>query len=431
MDSINELGPSIPKTGKKDFLKIEKMKLELSKELDHISDSLETARNDFDYNRHGRDYPNSAAYEFDVKMYKGPTFDFESTIDKHFSGDEAAFHMAYTDHLGREMEFFVENLQQALKMDWIKDYYQVGRSGGWLVLELMPYTWSEGDVEDRYNEIENLFHNDVNDYSDEEDDVFTADMKSIQKSFKDAMKQTKLFHSEAHKHIQQLHEIKKMIPAAQEQADKNFVNDLKEGLEEDRIIAPKKMLLYEEFNLKLKGGARLNEDEVKGEFSKVEKWVKKQGFEEDWDWDGKTLVIFADKDGENFKRFSKEQLEKEGVFDEDDSQHDYKASDKLFELYESKIVDEAKEWADDAHDEHTIESYMKENAIHIAKISSDAMKQCGDQWDDDRMEAALEGLIESYTNKIREIQEMNKSIGASDGDIKSINPNSDDEAGKV
>jgi uncharacterized protein len=431
MDSINELGPSIPKTGKKDFVKIEKMKLELSKELDHISDSLETARNDFDYNRHGRDYPNSAAYEFDVKMYKGPTFDFESTIDKHFNGDEEAFNMAYTDHLGREMEFFVENLQQALKMDWIKDYYQVGRSGGWLVLELLPYTWSEGDVEDRYNEIENVFHNDVNDYSDNEDDIFTADMKSIQKSYKEAMKQTKLFHSETQKHIQQLHEIKKMIPAAQEQADKNFFNDLNEGLEEDRIIAPKKMLLYEEFNTKLKGGARLNEDEVKGEFSKVEKWVKKQGFEEDWDWDGKTLVIFADKDGENFKRFSKEQLEKEGVFNEDDVEHDYTASDKLFELYETKIIDEAKEWADDAHDEHTVESYMKENATHIAHISVGALKKCGEEWDDARKESAMEGLIEAYTKKIREIQEMDKSIGSEEGDIQSINPNSDDKAGSV
>ena len=431
MDSINELGPSIPKTGKKDFVKIEKMKLELSKELDHISDSLETARNDFDYNRHGRDYPNQDAYEFDVKIYKGPTFDFESAIDKHFGGDEDAFHMAYTDHLGREMEFFVESLQQVLKVDWIKDYYQVGRSGGWLVLELMPSTWSEGDIEERYNDIENTFHMYVDDYSDEEDGVFTADMKSIQKSHKECMKKVKLFHSETHKHIQQLGEIKKMIPAAQEQADKNFFNDLNEGLEEDRIIAPKKMLLYEEFNTKLKGGFRLNEDEVKGEFSKVEKWVKKQGFEEDWDWNGKTLVIFADKDGENFKRFSKEELEKKGVFDEDSTESEYKASDKLFELYESKIIEEAKEWADDSHDEHTVESYMKENATHIAHISVGALKQCGEDWDSSRKEAAMEGLIEAYTKKIREIQEMDKSIGSEEGDIQSINPNSDDKAGSV
>ena len=431
MDSINELGPSIPKTGKKDFLKIEKMKLELSKGLDSVADMLETARNDFDYNRHGRDYPNSAAYEFDVKMYKGPTFDFEDGIDKHFGGDDAAFHMAYTDHLGREMEFFVENLQQGLKMDWIKDYYQVGRSGGWLVLELMPYTWSEGDVEDKYNEIENTFDNEVNDYSDNEDDVFTADMKSIQKAFKECMKELKEWSNDAQKHVNQLHEIKKMIPAAQDQADKNFISDLDEGLEEDRIIAPKKMLLYEEFNTKLKGGARLNEDEVKGEFAKVEKWVKSQGFEEDWDWDGKTLVIFADKDGENFKRFSKEELEKEGVFDEDAVEKDYKASDKLFELYETKIIDEAKEWADDSHDEHTIESYMKENATHIAHISVGALKKCGEEWGDDRIESAMEGLIEAYTKKIREIQETDKSIGADDGDIKHINPESDESGGEV
>jgi len=426
MDTINEKG-SI----NKDRIKIESMKAELSKKLDYISDGLETARNEFDYNRHGRDYPNSAAYEFDVKMYKGPVFDFEDGVDKYFNGDEEAFNMAYADHLGREMEFFVESLQQALKMDWIKDYYQVGRSGGWLVLEFTDYTWSSGDVEDKYNEIESTFHNETEDYSDEEDGVFTADMKSIKKSFKKCIKEADKFSDEAEKHIEQLQEIKKMIPAAQIQADKNFVNDLEEGLDEDRVIAPKKMLLYEEFNTTLKGGARLNEDEVKSEFAKVEKWVKEQGFEEDWDWDGKTLVIFADKDGENFKRFSKEVLKKKGVFGEDSTEIEYSASDKLFELYESEIVDEAKEWAEDVHDEHTVETYMKENATHIAHISVNALKKCGDEWNENRKEAALEGLIEAYTKKIREIQEMDIAMGASDGDIKSIFPDADDRAGKI
>ena len=77
------------------------------------------------------------------------------------------------------------------------------------------------------------------------------------------------------------------------------------------------------------------------------------------------------------------------------------------------------------------ESYMKETATHIAHISVGALKKCGEEWDDSRKEAAMEGLIEAYTKKIREIQEMDKSMGAEDGDIQHINPDSDDNGGKV
>ena len=88
-------------------------------------------------------------------------------------------------------------------------------------------------------------------------------------------------------------------------------------------------------------------------------------------------------------------------------------------------------WAEDVHDEHTIESYMKENATHIAHISVNAIKKCGGEWDDNRKEAALEGLIEAYTNKIREIQEMDGAMGIEDGDIQPMGPDTDDRAGKI
>ena len=325
----------------KDLDKVNKMKYELTRALDTISGDLETARNQFDYNRHGRDYGKDAAYEFDVKMNTGPHFDPEGLANKYFGGNMEDMDFEYMEHLGREVEHFVEMLQNDQKIDWIKDYFQVGRSGGWLVLTLNDYTWSEGDVEDRYNEIESKFHDEVEDYSDEDD----IDLSSIRKAFKNCMKEVKKFNDDAEKHISQLQEIKKMIPTAKEQADHNFEADLERNIGESKKLSFNKMKTFESF-------------------------VSENSPEE--------VVSTDDK---------------------------YKVADKLNECYK-EAVGEAKEWSEDVHDDHTVESYMNENAALVASLAADTLKECNEDYTNEQYENALNNLKEAYIKKIDEKIEM-------------------------
>ena len=59
--------------------------------------------------------------------------------------------------------------------------------------------------------------------------------ESIQKAFKKCMKEANKFSDEANKHIEQLQEIKKMIPTTKQQADKNFEADLIANLGESNL----------------------------------------------------------------------------------------------------------------------------------------------------------------------------------------------------
>ena len=80
-------------------------------------------------------------------------------------------------------------------------------------------------------------------------------------------------------------------------------------------------------------------------------------------------------------------------------------SDQLKEVFEC-AKKEAKEWADDNHDEHTIESYMSENAALIGALAVSKLKEMKDDSDIEAFEAACNMMIESYTNKVNEMKEV-------------------------
>jgi hypothetical protein len=227
------------------FKKIEKMKSELSCELDSISSDLNVAKNNFNYNRHHREYRGDDAYEFDIKMHGAPNIDFEELADEYFGGAEfennalGNMDFAFREYLVKEVEDFVEMLQNDQKIDWIKDYFQVGRSGGWLVLTLNDYTWSDGDVSDKMDEIESEFHYALDDYSDEGD----INLSSIKKEFKKSMEEVDKFRNDADNHISQLQEIEKLIKIAKEEVGPNFKDHLySKKLEEELETEVAKML---------------------------------------------------------------------------------------------------------------------------------------------------------------------------------------------
>ena len=86
-------------------------------------------------------------------------------------------------------------------------------------------------------------------------------------------------------------------------------------------------------------------------------------------------------------------------------------SELLKECYES-VKNEAKVWADDAHDEHTIETYMKENVALVAGLAASALSEMKGELATEAYEAALNQMVESFTKKINECKESSESPDA-------------------
>ena len=85
----------------------------------------------------------------------------------------------------------------------------------------------------------------------------------------------------------------------------------------------------------------------------------------------------------------------------------------LKEVYEA-CKNEAKVWEEDAHDSHTVESYMAENAALVASLAAKSLKEMKDEYSTEAFEAACNSMIESYTTKINEMKESELADDATD-----------------
>jgi hypothetical protein len=68
------------------------------------------------------------------------------------------------------------------------------------------------------------------------------------------------------------------------------------------------------------------------------------------------------------------------------------------------VTKEAKAWESDAHDEHTIESYMCENAALVAGLAAKSLKECKEEFGLEAYEAALNMISEAFDKKIQEVK---------------------------
>jgi hypothetical protein len=89
-------------------------------------------------------------------------------------------------------------------------------------------------------------------------------------------------------------------------------------------------------------------------------------------------------------------------------------ADILTELYEGACKNEAKAYEEDAHDEHTVESYMKENAALVAGLMAKTLREMKDDYAIEAYEAACNEMIEAYSKKIGEMKETDSAADASD-----------------
>ena len=90
----------------------------------------------------------------------------------------------------------------------------------------------------------------------------------------------------------------------------------------------------------------------------------------------------------------------------------------LAKCYES-VVTEAKAWETDAHDDHTIEAYMCENAALVAGLAAKACKDCKEEYGEEAYEAALNMIKEAFSNKIEEIKVELNGEAPADAEEKS------------
>ena len=215
------------KLGQKQWAKWLDMLKEVETECEYIRTTATELQKEYNYNLHGRDH-RAEAYEFDVKMHHIPEIDSEELRAKYFDGSEDELNQAWVDFVARQVEYFVEDLQDHYKIDWIKDYYQVGRSGGWLVLELEPSTWSESEVEytaDMFEEDFNYQSEELVEY-DDETETFSADMKELKKTYRNVMNAVNGYKKGLDKHSEELATIRKQIPIVQAGMGKAFKDQL-------------------------------------------------------------------------------------------------------------------------------------------------------------------------------------------------------------
>jgi hypothetical protein len=82
------------------------------------------------------------------------------------------------------------------------------------------------------------------------------------------------------------------------------------------------------------------------------------------------------------------------------------ASDLLKECCEM-MMSEAKVWEEDAHDEHTIESYMCEAASLMGNYCANTLKEMKEEYALEAYEAACNSMKESFCKKIDEAKDSN------------------------
>ena len=107
-----------------------------------------------------------------------------------------------------------------------------------------------------------------------------------------------------------------------------------------------------------------------------------------------------------------EEAEEEIAEEETEEVEETKAvAEMLMEVYESSCKNEAKAWEEDAHDEHTVETYMKENAALVGGLAAKCLKEMKEEYSVEAYEAACNEMIEAYTKKVNEMKESDSAVG--------------------
>jgi len=237
-----------------------------------------------------------------------------------------------------------------------------------IVLADSQYGWDDADLAE---------------YIEESKDTFTVKVKSIEEGAKE-------------EEIEEGNAFGDAVRKAKEAGDKEFEFEGKTyKVEESKEV-------------------KVEEEEVEegNAFGDAVRKAKEAG-DKEFEFDGKTYKV---EESEEVK--VEEEEEEEGKEESEEEVNENPAAaiavaSMLKEVYEA-CKNEAKVWEDDAHDSHTIESYMAENAALVASLAAKSLKEMKDEYSTEAFEAACNSMIESYTTKINEMKESELADDAAD-----------------
>lgn len=122
-------------------------------------------------------------------------------------------------------------------------------------------------------------------------------------------------------------------------------------------------------------------------------------------WDDADLAEYIEESNKTFtvkvKALNEEETEEESI----------PVSEMLENCY-ANVKEEAGVWESDAHDDHTIETYMIENAALVASLAANTLKEMKNESSSEAYEACLNQMVESYTKKMSEMKESSNTPGA-------------------
>lgn len=130
----------------------------------------------------------------------------------------------------------------------------------------------------------------------------------------------------------------------------------------------------------------------------IEKEIEDLGEPEEKD------VEEVEDEAEETQANESEELEDNDVEDKDEEDEAQPVSEMLESCY-SQVKEEAKVWESDAHDDHTTEKYMVENAALVASLSATALSEMKEDMAGEAYEACLNEMCEAYTKKCNEYKE--------------------------
>lgn len=97
---------------------------------------------------------------------------------------------------------------------------------------------------------------------------------------------------------------------------------------------------------------------------------------------------------------------------EESSEEETVPVSEMLENCYANVKEEASVWESDAHDDHTIETYMIENAALVATLAASTLKEMKNESSNEAYEACLNQMVEAYTKKMSEMKESSNNPGA-------------------
>jgi len=126
-------------------------------------------------------------------------------------------------------------------------------------------------------------------------------------------------------------------------------------------------------------------------------------------WDDADLAEYIEESNGTFT------VKVKTLNEEDNGESTEEESIPVSEMLENcyaNVQEEAGVWESDAHDDHTIETYMVENAALVATLAANTLKEMKNESANEAYEAAINQMVEAYTKKMSEMKESSNAPGA-------------------